>query len=150
MEDTRAQSNNPPSPPISSTKKNVISTFIVKTLAIARTLVGVSLLAVPTLTSRTFFLPVSASSALVLRLGGLLWSASSATSQSAEPVRTALVTGAVVDAMDLVSVGACLLDGSVATVPAAAVGGGAAVFLAAGLRGLRAATRGNGGEQVGM
>lgn len=134
-----------------------MSTFIVRTLAIARTLVGVSLLAVPTLTARTFFLPVSGSSALILRLcgardaalGGLLWSSSSATSQSADPVRTALLTGAVVDAIDLVSVGACLLDGSVTTAPAATVGGGAAVFLAAGLWGLRAATRGNGGEYVG-
>lgn len=43
----------------SSQKKTVpptMSTYIIKSLAIARSLVGLSLLAVPLLTSRTFFL----------------------------------------------------------------------------------------------
>lgn len=49
------------------------------------------------------------------------------------------------DALDLVSVGACLVDGSVNVVPAAVVGGGAAVFLAAGVWGLRSAKLGGHG-----
>lgn len=135
-----------------------MSVYIIKTLAIARTLVGVSLLAVPILTSRTFFLPASTSSTLSLRLcgardaalGGLLWSASSRSLCSSEAqlpalLRPALMTGAVVDALDLVSVGACLVDGSVNVVPAAVVGGGAAVFLAAGVWGLRSAKLGGHG-----
>ncbi|MCJ1263801.1 hypothetical protein MMC22_003671 [Lobaria immixta] len=134
-----------------------MSIYIIKTLAIARTLVGVSLLAVPLLTSRTFFLPASMSSTLALRLcgardaalGGLLWSASSRLSSSDAQLpallRPALMTGAVVDALDLVSVGACLVDGSVNVVPAAVVGGGAAVFLAAGVWGLRGAKFGGHG-----
>lgn len=135
-----------------------MSLLIIKTLAVARTLVGVSLLAVPLLTSRTFFLPASTSTTLVLRLcgardaalGGLLWSASSRLSSSTELaspalVRPALMTGAIVDALDVLSVGACLMERSVGVVPAAVVGGGAAVFLAAGLWGLRGAKLGGDG-----
>lgn len=137
-----------------------MSTYIIQTLAVARTLVGVSLLTAPLLTSRTFYLPASASSTLILRLcgardaalGGLLWSASrqsastpnnnnnnsdNKSSSSPALLRSALITGAVVDAIDVLSVGACWVDGSVTAVPAAMVGGGAAVFLAAGLWGLR-------------
>lgn len=59
------------------------------------------------------------------------------------------MTGAVMDAIDVLSVAASWVDGSVDVVPGAMVGGGAAVFLAGGLWGLRSAQLGgNGYTQV--
>lgn len=138
-----------------------MSAIAIRSLAIARSVVGIALLAVPRTTGRIFLLPTIASSTVFLRLagsrdlalGGLLWSASQSappsSSASADPqspaLRQALIAGAVVDAIDLISVGACFADGSLALEPAALVGGGAVVLLGMGLVGLQSWRIGRGG-----
>lgn len=133
-----------------------MSAIAINVLAIARSGVGIALLALPQTTARICLLPTAASSSLIFRLAGsrdfalgaLLWSASASAppsiSASADGrkdgvlgLRQALIAGAVVDAIDLVSVGACFADGSLALEPAVLVGAGAALFLGLGLVGLR-------------
>lgn len=131
-----------------------MSNIAITCLALARSLVGVALLALPQTTARIHFLPAPApSSTLLLRLagsrdlalGGLLWSASrsaqpqsSPASDSQEPcLRQALIAGVVVDAIDLVNFGACFLDGSLPLRPSVLVGAGATLFLALGLMALQ-------------
>lgn len=129
-----------------------MSALAIQSLAVVRCGVGIALLAVPRATARIFLLPTSPSNTLLFRLagsrdlaiGGLLWFAfASAPASSSAPadtpnlgLRLALVTGAVVDAIDLVSVGACFADGSLALEATALVGGGAAVLLGLGLVGI--------------
>ena len=135
-----------------------MTAIAINVLAVARSGVGIALLALPQTTARLCLLPIAASSSLIFRLAGsrdfalgaLLWSASASaqtsTSASASAdsrkdsvwgLRQALIAGAVVDAIDLVSVGACFADGSLALEPAMLVGAGAALFLGLGLVGLR-------------
>lgn len=133
-----------------------MTALAINVLAIARSGVGIALLALPQTTARICLLPVAASSSLIFRLAGsrdfalgaLLWTASASTQPSTSAsadsrkdnalgLRQALIAGAVVDAIDLVSVGACFADGSLALEPAMLVGGGAALFLGLGLVGLR-------------
>lgn len=128
-----------------------MSTIAIQVLAVARCGVGVALLALPQTTARMCLLPTTASGSLIFRLagsrdfalGGLLWFASAPSASADIPkdgllgFRQALIVGTVVDAIDLVSVGACLADGSLALEPATLVGAGAALFLGLGLMGLR-------------
>lgn len=133
-----------------------MNAIAINVLAVARSGVGIALLALPQTTAHMCLLPVAASSSLIFRLAGsrdfalgaLLWSASASaqpsTSASADSrkdsvlgLRQALIAGAVVDAIDLVSVGACFADGSLPLEPAILVGTGAALFLGLGLVGLR-------------
>lgn len=133
-----------------------MSAIAIKVLAVAGSGVGIALLGLPQSTARMCLLPAAASSSLILRLAGsrdfalgaLLWSASASappsTSASADSgkdsilgLRQALIAGALVDAIDLVSVGACFADGSLALESAVLVGAGAALFLGLGLVGLR-------------
>lgn len=66
-------------------------------------------------------------------LGGLLWSAN--TKESAE---LALTAGLIIDAIDVLSMAVCFVEGSAEGLPAGTVAGGAAIFVGLGWWGLRA------------
>ena len=116
------------------------ASLTVKTLSILKVGFGISCLAAPTLVSKVFMIPggnilfrLVGSRDLVV--GGLLW-----TSNSAEEKKRALMINALIDGIDIVSCGVCLLEGSMDLVPAAAAAGGAALFLGLALLGLREKT----------
>lgn len=146
-----------------------MATIAIRALAIARCGVGIALLALPQTTARLCLMPASAPATLIYRLagsrdfavGGLLWSASAtapqpsstaiepppsaASAKTSNPrLRQALIAGAIVDAIDLISVGASFADGSLPLEPAALVGAGAVLFLTLGLVGLRSSGLGLG------
>ena len=111
----------------------------VKFLASCRLLVGIGSLLVPKTTANVFLIPASPSS-IIFRLfgardavlGGLLWSADTEALS-----RQALMIGAMIDAVDVVSTVACMLGEGLELGPAVTVGGGAALFLSLGLWGLQ-------------
>ena len=94
----------------------------------------------PSTTLSLFQMPISSSALVATRmfgvrdavLGGLLW-----TAESPASVRRALIAGAVVDGIDALAAAYGLWQGDMDMLATDLVGGGAIVFFAMGLYGLR-------------
>lgn len=108
-------------------------------LAATRFLFGSAFLLAPEFSSNVISFPFDPNAAHPLRLfgsrdaviAGLLWSA-----HSPELKRQALIAGLVIDVADLISTGVGLVEGTL-DVTRAAWTGGAVVFVACAIRGLR-------------
>lgn len=108
-------------------------------LAASRFLFGSAFGLAPEFTSKLLNLPFDPNAAHPLRLfgirdaviAGLLWSA-----HSPELKRQALIAGLVIDVSDLISIGVGFVEGTL-DVTRAALTGGAAVFVACAIWGLR-------------
>ncbi|ERF68311.1 hypothetical protein EPUS_02767 [Endocarpon pusillum Z07020] len=114
--------------------------FPVTTLSLLRTAVGLSSLILPAQTSRLFYIPPSDSSILARLFGSRdlvlgLYLYLSRTDDS-KTRRTALLLGMTVDAIDVLSTVACVLQGELGWEAATAAGGGAIAAIGLGWWGL--------------
>jgi hypothetical protein len=130
-----------------------------KTFAVLRMATGISLLALPRLTSATFLVPYASSSSWITRFGGVRDFAIGALLYSSRPpstppsngkpgsnggeggvdsreLRRALMMGILVDAVDIMSCAVAYGEGSLPIEAVGLVAGGAALALGLGVWGL--------------